>query len=265
MRAFDSHDYERAYREALPLAEEGDEEARRIAASAKKMMELKRLADDRLAATGPIDLRDHDGRYRVERSAADEERFARARRLDQEGDDAAAFREWLPLAEAGDAEAQYEIALLYWLGHGVTEDREKAESYLLQSARQGYGRAQGYLAEFRNPFGASEDETVQRDSALWAMRAAANGEAWGYAGLSHAYCHGEGMDKNPVLADIWLYMIYPAKEDFLRRYCNVAVELPTPYYEAIAERAEAMRKAYDIPMAFEGNSAEEPSGSAAQP
>ena len=41
---------------------------------------------------------------------------------------------------------------------------------------------------------------------------------------------------------------FPAKQDFLSNMCHDDVEFLGSYYEAIKERAEAMSKAYDIPI-----------------
>ena len=40
----------------------------------------------------------------------------------QKGDYAAALREWMPLAERGDAVAQFNLALMYDNGQGVRQD-----------------------------------------------------------------------------------------------------------------------------------------------
>ncbi len=42
------------------------------------------------------------------------------------GDYAAALREWLPLAEQGNAAAQYNVGLMYGLGKGVPQDSVEA-------------------------------------------------------------------------------------------------------------------------------------------
>ena len=251
-RALEKGDFETAYREAQPLAEQGDEYARKIAGFAKYMMDLKQKIEqqekERLAATGPIDLRDYDGRYKPQRSTADQAQFKRGRSLYRSKDFEAAFRTWLPLANAGDAEAQYEIGQIYLLGKGIEKDEERGHTYVRKSAEQGYGPAQGDLASSINPFGFSKDENIQREAFYWGTRAAANGNTWGYHVLASAYCGGKGVDRNPVLADIWLYLIFSEKDHFLSLACNRDIDLPIPYYEAIAVRAEAMRKAYDIPL-----------------
>lgn len=245
-RALEAKDYDTALREAQPLADQGDEVAQRIAQLAKLMIDLKRLRDEHLAATGPIDLRDYDGRTKT-RSAQDQARFESGRRHYHAEAYEAAFRDWAPLAEAGDAEAAYMLSILYGAGNGVAKDSGKADSYRLQAAEGGFGRAQGLMPQVFDVM--SGDEVVPGEGFRWAMRAAANGEIGGYYALNAAYCDGRGVDRNPVLADIWLYMAMPDKDLFLDRICSQDVEWPTSYYEAIAKRAKAMQQAYDIPIA----------------
>ncbi|GAB4375594.1 MAG: hypothetical protein Kow00114_38850 [Kiloniellaceae bacterium] len=248
MDALQNGDFETAFRKAEVLAEQGNPTARTIASMAKAQWELEQREQARLAADGPIDLRDHDGRYKPDRSPEDQAQFAEGQHLYETGDYAAALQNWLPLAEAGDPEALYEVGLLYRSGKGIEANRGRGKNYILEAAKRGYAPAQGDLASSADPFGISEDEASQREAFYWAIRAAANGDAWGYDTLASAYCEGDGVDRNPVLADIWLYLIFPKKEDFLRHACNADIDLPTPYYEEIAKRADAMRRAYDIPM-----------------
>jgi TPR repeat protein len=53
-----------------------------------------------------------------------------------------ALVEWLPLAENGDIEAQYNIAGMYAKGNGVKIDDEKAVYWYKKAAKQGHPRAQ---------------------------------------------------------------------------------------------------------------------------
>ena len=63
------------------------------------------------------------------------------------GDFETAMNEWLPPAEQGVVEAQYNIGLLYYNGKGVDVDYEQALTWYLQAAEQGYARAQYRVAE----------------------------------------------------------------------------------------------------------------------
>jgi TPR repeat protein len=53
-------------------------------------------------------------------------------------DYATALEEWLPLAELGDAEAQYFLGVLYTSGLGVTQDYLKAYMWFDISSSKGY-------------------------------------------------------------------------------------------------------------------------------
>ena len=52
-----------------------------------------------------------------------------------------AFRLWLPLAESGDAKAQFNIGRCYSLGDGVDKDQSKSIEWLMKAAAQGDPRA----------------------------------------------------------------------------------------------------------------------------
>ena len=53
----------------------------------------------------------------------------------QKGDFATALREWTPLAEKGDAIAQYNLGLMYRQGQGVKKDQKIATKPTFQRKR----------------------------------------------------------------------------------------------------------------------------------
>lgn len=61
------------------------------------------------------------------------------------GDHAAAVRTWRPLADAGDAHAQFNLAQAYKLGRGVTVDASRAIDLYRLAARQGHREAGALL------------------------------------------------------------------------------------------------------------------------
>ena len=66
------------------------------------------------------------------------------------GDYATALREWKPLAEQGDASAQYNLGVMYANGKGVPQDGKTALKSFTLSAEQGNAYAQyslGYMYE----------------------------------------------------------------------------------------------------------------------
>jgi TPR repeat protein len=60
----------------------------------------------------------------------------------QKGDYTTAAKEWRTLAEQGDAQAQFNLGLLYVDGHGVPLDYGQAVTWFTRSAEQDYGKAQ---------------------------------------------------------------------------------------------------------------------------
>src|SRR4030095_6192098 len=58
------------------------------------------------------------------------------------GDYATAVREWLPLAQQGDARAQFLLGSLYAQGYGVPQDYGAAAQWFRQAAEQGHVGAQ---------------------------------------------------------------------------------------------------------------------------
>ena|SRR5689334_11268043 len=60
----------------------------------------------------------------------------------QKGDYSTAMKEWRPIAESGDAAAQFNLGLMYYDGQGVPQDYSQASNWFLRSAEQGYEKAQ---------------------------------------------------------------------------------------------------------------------------
>ena len=58
------------------------------------------------------------------------------------GDYWTAYREWRPLAEQGDAQAQYNLGMMYESGKGVPGDSAEAVKWYRRSAERGYLEAQ---------------------------------------------------------------------------------------------------------------------------
>ncbi len=58
------------------------------------------------------------------------------------GDYGTALRLWRPLAEQGDARAQYNLGLMYTNGLGVPQDDATAVSWYRKAAEQGFAEAQ---------------------------------------------------------------------------------------------------------------------------
>ena len=56
----------------------------------------------------------------------------------QSGDYATALREWTPLAKQGDADAQYNLGIMYDKGQGVPQNYKTAVKWWKRAAEQGF-------------------------------------------------------------------------------------------------------------------------------
>ena len=85
------------------------------------------------------------------------------------GDFKSAVDQWRPLAEEGHAIAQFNMALLYHGGLGVDLNEATAVSWYKKSAKNGYYKAQEYLAVgYREGwFGLPKD---QKQAKFWEQR-----------------------------------------------------------------------------------------------
>jgi uncharacterized protein len=91
------------------------------------------------------------------------------------GDFAAALREWHPLAEQGNASAQFYLGLSYENGDGVPRDYVKARQWYEKSAAQGDAKAQLYLG-LQSSFGQGVPVDLVQ-AYMWYTLAAGNGNA----------------------------------------------------------------------------------------
>jgi len=117
------------------------------------------------------------------------------------GDYDTAFRETLPLAEQGQAEAQLRLFFMYSDGQGVAVDHSEAVKWVRRAAEQG-------LAEAQLRLGIMYDlgRRVPRDSAeaaKWYRRAAEQGHPQAQFSLASMYSVGEGVGQDYVLAYMW--------------------------------------------------------------
>lgn len=112
-----------------------------------------------------------------------------------------AFHIFEPLAEAGDAGAQHNLAILYRSGHGVDKDLDKSRQWFMLAAEQGVAAAQynlGYMYDLG-------DGVVQSDryAFLWYRKAAEQGHPQAQANLGVMYANGSGVEQDVKLAYVW--------------------------------------------------------------
>jgi cell division septation protein DedD len=110
------------------------------------------------------------------------------------GDIATARQLWKPLAEHGDADAQFAYGSLYYDGIGVPVDRTESSYWFLLAAEQGLADAQYNLGNAYN-----RGEGVRQDDSMavyWWEKAAKQGLSDAQFNLDRAYQERSGTDKN---------------------------------------------------------------------
>lgn len=74
--------------------------------------------------------------------------YADGLRAFKAGDYATALKEWLPLAERGDAASQNALGTMYWNGTGIQPDYQEAFKWKQRAADQGLRQAQIHIGSF---------------------------------------------------------------------------------------------------------------------
>ena len=93
----------------------------------------------------------------------------------KKGDFETTVREWKPIAEQGDAKAQFNLGVMYAKGQGVTQDYKEAEKWYRKAAEQGYADAQYNLGlMYGKGQGVLQDNVYAH---MWFNIAASNGYA----------------------------------------------------------------------------------------
>ena len=111
-----------------------------------------------------------------------------------------AFKDWKPLAEQGDAAAQYNLGYMYNNGKGVPQNYTQALYWYKKAAEQGYANAQynlGYM--YNNGQGVSQNYT---QAVYWYKKAAEQGNADAQFNLGNMYGTGRGIPQNYKIAYI---------------------------------------------------------------
>ena len=102
-------------------------------------------------------------------------------------DFATALREWTPLAEQGNADAQFELGSMYLEGQGVERNESEAVNFYRLSAEQGNARAQLRLGFIYGKAATTLESVLEfqvvpqdfEESLMWYRRAAEQGQCGG--------------------------------------------------------------------------------------
>jgi len=142
------------------------------------------------------------------------------------------MKRWQPKAEAGDAEAQFQLGQMYALGHGFKQNFKTAAEWYEKAAQQSHAKARtalGLLYSFKAvpsdddkgtdwlEKAAIQDESVAQvflgnmaekqnlydEARKWYEQAAANGSADAMIAIAKLYEYGEGVSKDLDQARQW--------------------------------------------------------------
>ncbi len=157
----------------------------------------------------------------------------------ERGDYSTAYSLFRPLADQGNADAQFNLGIMYELGWGVPQDYAAAVSWYRKAAEHGNADAHYNLGLIY-----SKGEGVQQDyaaAASWFRKAAERGQVGGQYALALYYALGQGVPEDYVQAHKW-FNLAAAKatdadvRDGALKYRDIVAAKMTPAQIAEAQR-----------------------------
>jgi hypothetical protein len=116
-------------------------------------------------------------------------------------DYATAINEYRPLAERGNAEAQYRIGRMYEFGKGYPPDKAQGIAWIRKAAEQNHADAQQELGVIYATGDGVKHDDVQ--AVAWFRKAATLGEPTAQYNLGLLYAKGQGVQKDYAQAIAW--------------------------------------------------------------
>lgn len=133
-------------------------------------------------------------------------------------------------ADQGDKLAMNNLGWLYHEGQGVERDSERAVELYRPGADAGIPIAQYNLGwALANGVGVEQD---QAEAATWYRRAAENGESYAMLNLGYMYLYGEGVDRDPSEALSLFHRADEADAVAAKSYIGEVYEFASEYYDA---------------------------------
>jgi TPR repeat protein len=127
------------------------------------------------------------------------------------GDYATALRLLRPLADQGNANAQFRLGSMYYHGRGLPQDYAEAAKWYRLAADQGNANAQNNLGwSFYNGHGVPQDYA---EAAKWYRLAADQGNAKAQFELGAMYYSGYSVLKDYITAHMWLSLSLARQKD----------------------------------------------------
>jgi TPR repeat protein len=152
---------------------------------------------------------------------------------------------WRPLAETGNAAAQYRLGSLYMEGNGVEHNDATAFMWFQRAANQGDATAQYNVgASYAEGTGVQKSDV---DAAKWFRRAADQGVAFAQLNLGLLYAAGNGVPQDSVEALKWMELALfalPAggvRSDVARAMTDVTAKMTPEQIDEAKKRERAWK------------------------
>jgi len=161
------------------------------------------------------------------------------------GNYAKAMEVWRPLADSGNADAQYRIGSMYAEGKGVQRNDATALTWFQRAAEHGNAAAQYNVgASYAAGAGVAQSDT---EAAKWFKRAANQGMPFAELNLGLLYAAGRGVPQDNVEAMTWLqislFALPPggARSDVARAMQDVSSKMTSEQLQDARDRARTWK------------------------
>ena len=121
-----------------------------------------------------------------------------------EVNDSTAFKWYLRSAEGGNIQAQNNVGAMYAMGNGIKKNLSESMVWFERAANAGDPNSQFNLACLLSESTSGDTEKNLSAAAKWYRSAAENGHYPSQARLGHMYSIGQGIKKDRVQAYVWL-------------------------------------------------------------
>jgi len=147
------------------------------------------------------------------------EALEEAKKAKQRNDFSSAYKLLKPLAEQGNADAQYNLGVLYNKGEGVPQSYAKAVKWFKKAAKQGLAVAQYNLGiKYANGQGVGKSYSK---AVKWYKKAADQGHFKAQHSLGFKYEKGEGVDQDYEQAIYWYQRAIESDRSRSKSYYNL--------------------------------------------
>lgn len=155
----------------------------------------------------------------------------------QTGNFEAALKEWRPLAEQGNIEAQFNLGIMYEKGNGVSKDLKEALQWYRLAADQGDAMAQYNIGVYyAQGMGVAKDF---KESMRWTRLAAQQGDALAQFNIATMYNKAMGVPQNSVAAHMWFNLSLANGDQLAGQALDILEKTMTPEQVVLAtQKAE---------------------------